>query len=161
MTINERYVGANHTLKANLSTLSLAQIAHEFWHAYKAQIAHGGSDPDTAQALSALKAWLGQQTKVTYMKNESPAGTMTFAKANPGYFKNAYFATQAKFTDGFADAYLAAIITDLMSFWPYPNAHHSTTSTDNYLANILNDFHVGYFNDHGKNYRIDAAPRPM
>ena len=160
ITVTSSLTDNSHNLKPNLANGSLADIAHEFWHAYKAQIVDGGFDPDTAKVFADLKNWLGQQTKVTLIENEKPGATMTFAKANPGWFKNGYVDTQASYTDDFADEYVAAIITQLMARGPYPRNANSTTQTYAFLGGLLNGWQVGYFNENAKNYRIDAPPPP-
>jgi uncharacterized protein YkwD len=143
-------------LRTNLSITNLGGLAHEFWHAYKAQIVDKGFDPDTAKAFTDLKAWLVTQ-KVTYMEGgQTPSGTMTFLKANPGW--NRY--TEPGYTDDFADEYVAGMITDLFSYGPYLGGDHPLDSLYGFLRNFGTGVRIGYFNSNNKNYRVDAPPPP-
>ena len=145
----------NHNLKTNLSVTVLSQIAHEFWHAYKSQIVDGGFDPDTAKVCNDLKTWLPMQ-KATFMMGDTPGMRTAFPDIIPGFFAS----TKATNTDDFADEYVAAILTKMFNFGPFLGGERTATRNYRYFGDFLADPVIGYFNDNGMNYRIDAPPPP-
>jgi hypothetical protein len=149
ITIRDSFIQPNGDLRENISVTTLAQIAHEFWHAYKAQVVDRGYDPDTQTEFNGLKTWLKGQNVVECVEGAPKEGA-----------KPVNFSSVVSDDDDFADEYVAAILTDLFGRGSWLGGERTLDAQYGYFARVQGDLFVGYQNGKGTNYRVEAAAQP-
>lgn len=149
ITVGDTFVQGNGDLRENISVSTLAQIAHEFWHAYKAQVVDQGYDPDTKAEFDNLMKWLKGQNVVEC----DEAGPKTGAQ-------QVNFSSVVSDDDDFADEYVAAILTQLFGRGSYLGGERTLSAQYDFFARIQGELFIGYQNSDGKNYQVAAPPPP-